>query len=159
MRIQSFVLVQWLNRYTPPNARSHDLSWQYSGFRSNDCAFLDSRVIAESDLTTDHGLIFNYYTSTDSCLCRNHNALANVAVMSYMDHVVELRTTTNSSTTKRCAIDTRMGADLHVVFNYNGSDLRELVIAHFVAHVSKAIRADANASVKNHSIADRNTVI
>ena len=75
-----------------------------------------------------------------------------------MDHVVELRPFPNPRATERAAIDSSVRAQLDVVFNNYRADLRKLVITHFAANITKAIGADDNSRVKNHSVADRHSV-
>src|SRR6188474_3366449 len=103
MRVHAFVLVQWLDWYSPPNTGTHDLPRQYSRFRSDDRAFLHARVIAESHLSANHGVVFDHDTAADSRLRRNHDALANVAVVPDVDHVVELRSTPDACAAQRRA--------------------------------------------------------
>src|SRR5882724_153298 len=52
-----------------------------------------------------------------------------------------------------------MGADFHVILYHDGPDLRKLVVTHVVAHITKTIRADADARMQYYPIAYRHAVI
>src|SRR2546421_7941726 len=105
MSIQSFVFVERLNRYSPPYAGADNLPGQNTCFRSNHRAALHENVIAETNLAADEAVIFDGDTAANPGLRGNHYALSDVAVVSHMDHVVELRSFPNSRTTERATID------------------------------------------------------
>src|SRR5262244_3937703 len=52
-----------------------------------------------------------------------------------------------------------MSTDLHVIFDQHCADLRKLVIAHAIAHITKAVRPNANAGMKDYLIANIYSVI
>src|SRR5262245_10551551 len=158
MRIQTFVLVKRLDRNSPPNPRADNLARQNARLGSDHGAALHMNVIAETHLSADHAIIFNCDAAADSGLCGDHHPLANIAVVSDMNHVVELCAFSNPGAAQRAAIDRRVRADLNVVFDGNCADLRKLVIAHVAAHISETIGADDDTSVDNHSIADCDAV-
>src|SRR5262245_7022888 len=92
MSVHTLELIQRLHRYSPPDSRPHDLPRQYSGFRSDDRAFLHARVISETDLSANHRVVLDHDAAADSRLRRDDDALADVAVVSDVHHVVEFRT-------------------------------------------------------------------
>ena len=57
--IQSFVLVERLNRYSPPHPRTDNLPWQNACLRSNYRSALHENVIAKSNLAADDAIIFD----------------------------------------------------------------------------------------------------
>src|ERR1700741_3585618 len=105
MGVQTLVLVQRLNRNSPPHTGPHNFSWQHAGFRSNHGATLHMNVIAKAYLPADHTIIFNRDAAADSGLRRNQDPLADVAVMADVNHVVELRPPANSRAAQGSAID------------------------------------------------------
>src|SRR5882724_7969761 len=90
MSIQPFVFVERLNRYSPPHTRTDNLPRQNASFRSNHRAPLDKNVIAKTNLAANDAVIFNGDATADPGLRGNHDSLADVAVVSHMDHVIEL---------------------------------------------------------------------
>ena len=60
---------------------------------------------------------------------------------------------------QRRAVNTRVRADLDVVFKDNRPDLRKLLIPKIVTHVTKTIRSDACAGVQYHAASNRNSVV
>src|SRR5262252_10072210 len=117
MCIQPFVLLKWLNGNTPPNARPHNLARQHAGFRTNDRAALHPNVVTKAHLSADYAIILDGHTSADSGLRRDHYALADIAVVPHMDHVVEFSSFANPGTTERPAIDGGIRAQFNIIFN------------------------------------------
>src|SRR4030095_8968578 len=74
------------------------------------------------------------------------------------NHIVDLRATANSGAPKRRAIDASVRSQFDIVFNDHRSDLRELVVTHFPAYVTKAISAYDYARVQDHIITNRYTI-
>src|SRR5205085_11994394 len=109
-------------------------------------------------LPADDAVIFDGDAAADPGLRGNHHALSDVAVMSYMDHVVELRSLTNSRTAECAPIDGRVRAQLDVVFDHDSADLRKLVMTHIAANITKAVAANDNAPVQNDPVTDRYAV-
>ena len=115
-------------------------------------------MIAKTNLAADDAVIFDRDTAANPGLRGNHYALSDVAVVSDMDHVVELRSFTNSRTTERATIDSRVRAQLDVVFDNYCANLRKLMITHVIANITKAVGANDNACVQNDSVADCHAV-
>ena len=99
-------------------------------------------MIAEPNLPANHHVVFNCHTAADAGLCSNHYALANVAVVSHVDQVVNLRPAANPRLSQRRAIDAGVRAKLNIIFNDDGAPLRKLVVAHVVTDVAEAVGAD-----------------
>src|SRR4051812_11262063 len=99
MSIQSFVLIEWLNRNSPPHSRSHNFPGEDACFRSNHGAAQHANMIAEAHLSADHAIIFDGDAAADAGLRRDHHALANIAVVTDVDHVIELRALADARTT------------------------------------------------------------
>ena len=76
-------------------------------------------MIAKADLAANHAIVFNRYAAADAGLRGNDHALADVAVVAHVDHVVELRSASNSCLSQRRAIDASMRAEFNVVFYYD----------------------------------------
>src|SRR5262245_22190202 len=154
MCIHALVVSKWLNRYAPPNARSHDLSRKNSRFGSNHGARLHSRVIAKPNLPANHRVVFDGDAAADSSLSGDYNTRTDIAVVADMDHVVEFGSLPDPGSTKCRTVHAGVRSELDIILDHNSSDLRKLVIAHRISHVSKTVRADADGGMQNHSITD-----
>src|SRR5678815_3212307 len=108
-------------------------------------------MVSKADLTAHHRVILDHHAATAPRLRREHDALANVAVVTHVNHIVELRTTPDARATQRSAVNARVRADLDVVFDHNRADLRKLLITEIMTHVTKTISAQTNAGVQYHA--------
>src|SRR5258708_27227561 len=81
--------------------------------------------------------------------------LSDLAVVTDMNLVVELDPAMQNRRTHRRAIDSRVGADFHVIFNHHGADLRDFEQAAFMLAETETIGADHRAAEDSHAIADR----
>src|SRR5437588_5756423 len=158
MRVQAFVIIERLNRNSPPHAGTDNLPRQNARLRAYHRAALHADVVAESDLTANHAVIFNRHAAADSGLRRDHHPLSNVAVMTDMNHIIEFRAASDSRSSQRAPIDAGVRAQLNIIFNDDRTDLRKFVIAQVAAHVPEPIGADDNPRVENHSIANGHSV-
>src|SRR4051794_1414917 len=116
-------------------------------------------MITKTDLPTNHRISFDHDTATNSRLRSNHHAFANVAVVSHMDHVVELRPTSDARAPERRTIHARVRANLDIIFNHHRADLRKLLITKIVSHIPKPIRTKTNTGMQYHAMAERNIVV
>src|SRR2546430_5652264 len=158
MRVEAFVFVERLNRNSPPHAGTNNLPRQNPGLRAYHRATLHPDVIAETHLSANYAIIFNRYAATDTGLRCDHNPLANVAVMTDMNQIVDLRAATDPRAAQSRAIDAGICPQLNIIFNDNRADLRKLVIANVVAHVPKSIGAYDYAGMQNDPISNRHSV-
>ena len=76
-----------------------------------------------------------------------------------MNQVIELRATAYARTAECRTVDACVGPEFNIVFNYDGADLRKLVMTMLVAYVSKTISADDDSGMQNHAIANGHIVI
>ncbi len=150
-----FVFVQRLNGRSPPNAFSHNFSGQNSGLRTDDRAAFDSRVIAYSDLSADHAIVFDNCASRNSCLCGDNDSFADLDVVRDLHEIVNLCSFADSSFAECAAVNTGICADLDIIFDDNRADLREFhITVRTVADIAETVRTDDNAGMQNHIISD-----
>ena len=116
-------------------------------------------MIAETHLAADDAIIFDRDAAADPGLRGNHHACADIAVVSDMDHIVQLGSFSNPSATERAAIDSRVGAQLDVVFDDDRADLRKFVVTHVSAHISKTVSANDNSGMQNHAVTDHHAIL
>src|SRR5258705_1394266 len=157
--VHSLVIRQRLNWNSPPYSRPHDLAEKNAGIGTTTRSILHPSVIAKANLSTNHRVVFNHHTAADARLSSDHHALTNVAVVTYVNHVVQFGAAADASATESRAIHARVGSELDVVFNDHGADLRKLVVAHVISHIAKTIGPNTNANVENHAVAERDSVI
>src|SRR5262249_9601561 len=98
-------------------------------------------------------------TATDSSLSSDYYSFTNVAVVTNVNHVVELCSSTDSCATKCRAINARVSSKFHIVFNDYRADLWKLMITHSIAHVTESVCANADSSVKDDVVTDRHVVV
>ena len=159
MGIQTFVFFQRLNWNSPPYPGADNFPRQNARLRSNHGPALHANVIAESYLAADNAVVFDNDAAADAGLPGNDNALADIAVVTDVNQVVEFRAPADARTAQRSAIHTGVRAQLDLVFDHYGADLREFMVALVVAHKAKPVRADHHAGMQNHSIPDGHVVI
>ena len=78
-----------------------------------------------------------------------------------VNQVVELRSPSNPRLLQRAAVDSGVGADLHVVFNQQRPLLRKLGVSAglLIAHIAKAIRAQHHSRMDDNAIPQRGSRI
>ena len=74
--------------------------------------------------------------------------------MSDLDEIIQFRATFDKCFRKCGSVDSCVGSDLNIVFNDDGSDLWDLMVA--IAHgcESEAVTTDNGTTVDNHSVSD-----
>ncbi len=92
--------------------------WQHTGLPSEHHAFPDVCMFAHAHLATDNDIVFDGDAAGKSCLCRNDDVLADLAVVADVHQVVYLRAAANAGGLKRTAVNRCVGPDLDVVFDY-----------------------------------------
>src|ERR1041385_3022061 len=137
MRIHPFIFRKRLHGYSPPTTRAHNLARQYSSFRSNNCPTLHSRVITEPNLPTNHSIVFDYNATTNSRLRCDHYPLPDVAVVTNVNHVIDLRPAPNSRPPQSRTVHTSVRSQLHIIFDHDCANLWKLVIARSEEHTSE----------------------
>src|SRR5437016_6080475 len=158
MRVQTFVFIERLNRNSPPHAGTDNLPRQNARLRAYHRPALHTDVVAESDLTANHAVVFNRHAAADSGLRRDHHPLSNVAVMTDMNHIIEFRAASDSRSSQRAAIDAGVRAQLNIIFNDDRADLWKVVIAQVAAHVPEPIGADDYTGMQNDPVTNRHAV-
>src|SRR5882724_5959849 len=153
MSIQAFIFIQRLDRNAPPNPGPDDLPRQNARLRADYRSTQHAYVIAKADLSADDAIIFNGNAAADAGLGRDHDAFTDVAVVSDVDHVVDLRPTPDTRATQRRAIYAGVCSQFDVVFDYHCADLGKLVVTHFTAHIAKTICADNDPGMQEDSAA------
>ena len=117
-------------------------------------------MVAEADLAAYDRVRLDDCAARNARLRRDDDALADPHVVADLHEVVKLRPAPDSRLAQSAAVNTRVRADLNVVFDDDRSDLRELVVdARLVAHVAEPVRADDHARVQHHTVAERHAFV
>src|SRR5205085_10869003 len=122
------VLFLRLHGRAPPIAGPHYLAGQDSCLRAYDRARQHARVVAEADLAADDRVRLDDGAARNAGLRRDDDSLADLHVVADLHEVVNLRPAPDACLAQSAAVNARTRADLNVVFDNHGSDLRELVI-------------------------------
>ena len=159
VRIQALVLVERLNRNSPPHTGANNFARQYARLRADNRAALHANVVAKTNLSADNAVIFDRDAAADAGLSGDHYAFADIAVVSDVDHVVELGAAADSRAAQSRAIDAGVRAQLYVVFDYHRADLRKLVMALLTANITKSIGSHHHAGMQDDAISNSHVVI
>src|SRR5262249_14698106 len=116
----------------------------------------DRQVAARPDLSAELRPGADLRASAQTDLRREQRALADLAAVTDLYEVVDLRRATNPRDAHRRTIDRRVGADFDAVFEHHGSRLRNRVhAALLVGQVAEPVAADHHARLELHVVADR----
>src|SRR5690349_693386 len=130
------------------------LSGKDSALTTENRSTLDLRVLADANLAADNRARTNSGTSGDSSLSCDHSIFSDLNVMADVDHVVELRSTTNHRLIERSTIHSAVGSNLDIIFDEQSPYLREeLMAAVLVLHIAKACRAKHSSGLHTNAIA------
>ena len=89
-------------------------------------------------------------------LSGKHAVWAHVGPMSYLHQVVQFGSAVDQGIPDCSAIDSRIGADLHVVFYYDSPRLADFIKASiFCRRKTKSVAADHHPVLKNYPISNQ----
>src|SRR5208337_112029 len=130
-----------------------------AALRAEDRTFLNTRVIGNANLSSDDDIVLDDCASGKAGLRGDHYIFADLDVVPDVDQVVDLRASANAGFVKCAAINSRVRANLHVVFDHEPAQLRELFVASvlLVANVTKSLTAQHGSSLHDYSIAQPRT--
>src|SRR5262245_19124650 len=115
-------------------------------------------MVAETNLTSNHAIIFNRDAAADASLRCDHDSLSDITVVPDVYHVVQLGAFSDSRPSECPAIDRCVRAQLNVIFDDHRPDLRKLVITHVITNIPESVRADDYARVQDDAIANRDAI-
>ena len=107
-------------------------------------------MVAKAYLTTNDAVILDRDTARNACLCSNYAAFADINVVTDLYEIIYLCAGSDAGNTQSSTVDTRIGSDLHVIFDDDRTDLREFVIISArVLNVTKTVRPDDSAGMND----------
>ena len=92
-------------------------------------------------------------------MCGNDYVPPDLAIVSDVNHVVELRALANTRNAQGCAVHTGVRTDLDVVFHLNGTDLRELLVVVLNHREAESICPDYTPGMEQNTRTDPDAVI
>ena len=93
----------------------------------------------KSSLSANHTPGTNLGAACQSYLSTHHGVLANLAVVSHLNQVVQLHTLANGGLSHGAAVDTCVGTNLNVILDYYDTNLWNLIVALGVRCKAKAV--------------------
>src|SRR5262249_26107792 len=82
---------------------------------SKTCAVADANVIRDSDLASHHDTIADFTASENPDMANDHRMPADTGVVPDLDKIIDLGSLTDNGVAERATINSRAGADLHLV--------------------------------------------
>src|SRR5581483_10666593 len=136
------MLPQWPRGYTPDGfSRADPLSGENSAFAADDRFRIDLGFFSNTGLTADHGVVSDCDAAGKTSLRSDHYVSADIAVVRDVNQIVQLGALTNARDSEGSAVYATVRANLHVVFDFDSSDLRKFFIAIIGKREAEAIRA------------------
>jgi len=76
--------------------------------------------------------------------------------MTDMDQVINLRTATDASYLKGSAVDSGVGADFDLIFDFEAPNLRELLVMSSlpISHITETVAAEDGSGVNDNTVTD-----
>ena len=111
-------------------------------------------MFAYANLSTQHDIFFYRDTSREPGLGGDNNIFSDLAVVANVYQIVDFRASSDAGFVQRSAIDSGIGADLDIIFDFQAADLRKLFVAasRLVAHIAKAVAAEHGTGVNNYAV-------
>ena len=85
-------------------------------------------------------------------MCDNNAVMTGFDIVRDLNQVVDFSAFTNAGTAKTSAVQTRIGANLDIVFDDDDSHLRNFVMNPFNRSVAKTVGTDDDAAVQNDAV-------
>lgn len=126
-----------------------------SGPSANEGALSDSQMTRRAGLSHHDRSATHDRAPRKSRLRHDQGVFTDVAVVSDLDQIIDLRAASNTRFVEGCAIDRRIGSDFDVVLDDDATPLGHgdgTTI--FVRHVAEAIRAEYDTGLKYDAIPD-----
>src|ERR1039458_9732369 len=114
-------------------------------------------MFANAHLPSEHHVVLNHNAAGKPGLRRTRPMLNNATVVTDVDQVVDFRSPTDARFVERPTVDSRVRANLYIVFDHQSAHLRKFLVSSAlrVAHISEAIASQNRARMHNHPIAQR----
>src|SRR5947208_2024883 len=106
-------------------------------------------MVAHSYLSADNAVIFDNGAARDACLRGDDHTFADLNVVCDLHEVVDLSAFADARLAECSAVNAGICADLNIVLDNNGADLRKFNVRVGIANVSESVRADHYAGVKD----------
>src|SRR6185437_3969059 len=130
---------------------------KYSRLPAQNHAISNMDMIPNAHLSRQHRAFTNRARPRNPCESHQDHVLAYIAVVAYVDKIVDLRSAPDPRLLQCSTIDGRIRSDLDVVLDDEGPLLRKMCVrpGFCIAHVPEAVPAKHRSGVHDHVIADR----
>src|SRR5690348_1755907 len=126
-----------------------------AGLPDGDDTPSDREMTADTNLAAEHDVVIDLRAACDADLGRHQHVAANHHAVRDLDEVVDLGSRLDPRLPHGRSIDRRIGTKLHVVFDDDRGDLRNLFVCAVAApHEAVPVTPDDNAVLKHDAIAD-----
>lgn len=117
-------------------------------------SFANAGMLANPDLPAEYRSILNDDAAGKARLGCDDDVFTNLAIVSDVNQVVDLRSAPDSGLIEGAPIDGRIRPNLHIIFNDQSSNLRKLLVMARLAipHVTEAIAAQHSPGMRNDAI-------
>src|SRR5581483_11966975 len=128
--------------------------WKHAALSAQHHPFFNAGMLPDAYLPAQHDILFNGNTSGKAGLSGNHDIFSDITVVSDVHQVVDLRSSSDASCIQRSTVDSRVRANLDVVFDFEASNLRKLLSTSslFIDYIAEAIAAQHCPCMDNHPI-------
>jgi hypothetical protein len=100
-----------------------------------------------------------HYAARQARLSRNHDMVANLAIVGDVNHVVELYSVADLCEAQRCAVDAGVCTDLDIVADLDPAHLRELFPLAVDWYEAKTVGPDDGPGMDDRPLTDFDTVV
>jgi hypothetical protein len=140
-------------------AAANGFAWEDSRLAANDGAVFQFAVFGETRLTANHNIFAKSARPGKTRLGGNHGVLPDFAVVADVNEIIQLYAGGDPGVCEGASIDGGVGADFHVIANFDNSSLREFPMLTVTEGVSKTIGANHGPGVNFHAVADAHAAI
>lgn len=112
-------------------------------------------MIGNADLAAKRNKIAQIHAAGDAHMPGDDAMLANMAIVSDLDQIVDFGAGADDRIGQRAAVDGGAGADFHVVLQDGAAQLRDFFVTGGGGDIAEAVTADDRAAMEDDAVADQ----
>src|SRR3989338_10475585 len=112
----------------------------------------------ETDLPRQDNVLSQNTAARDPGLRYDDTIFTDDDIVSDLDQIIDLCSAADQCLFKSGPVDGNTGPYLHIIFDHNGPDLRDLLVDPFHINIAKTIGPDHCTAMNNDMVADNNTL-
>src|SRR5713101_4761945 len=135
---------------------THNFFSQHTGARTQNHTFRYPGMIADSHLSSNYNVAFDDRAAGDSRERSDNDVFADPYVVSDVDEIINLRSFADDGGIEGAPVNSRIGADFHIIRDLKRADLGKLLIPPrgSVADITEAIASQNYSSMDGGAFAD-----